>query len=76
DSDGKCTISSGTEGVTATGSGTFVKKGDKKSWGNVDRDALYLNYEVSTAQLTSKTTDTLVMRDRGVSPEYFTPVIK
>lgn len=76
DGNGACTISSGTSGVTASGTGSFVKKGDKKSWGNQDRDALYLDYQVSMSQLTASTKDTLVMRDRGVSPEYFTPVVQ
>lgn len=73
---GSCTISSATAGITASGTGAFVKKGEKNSWGNQDRDALYLSYDVSMAQLTAKTTDTLVLRDRAVSPEYFTPVVK
>lgn len=73
---GTCTISSGTAGVTVSGTGAFVKRGEKKSWGNEDRDALYLDYNVSMTQLTASTKDTLVMRDRAVSPEYFTPELK
>lgn len=78
DASGNCTITSVTSGVTASGSGKFVTKGEKNSWGSKDRDALYLNYNVNLAsnnmQITS--TDTLVMRDRAVSLETFTPVYK
>lgn len=77
--------------VTATGNGAFVKKGEKNSWGNKDRDVLYLEYNVSyevetkypTAglpdkieQVTYATSDTLVVRDRGVKAEVFTPSFK
>lgn len=76
DNEGKCTISSTTSGITATGSGAFIKKGEKNSWGNKDRDALYLKYEVNIADLKVVTTDTLVMRDRTVTAETFSPVAK
>ena len=72
----KCTISSLTSGYTATGSGTFVKKGEKNSWGNKDRDALYLKYDVNLAGMNVSSTDTLVMRDRTVTMETFSPVTK
>ncbi len=71
---GVCTVASKTSGFTATGNGTFVKDGEKKSWGNKDRDAIYLNYSVSmTGGKTYATKDTLVIRDRGVKMETFTP---
>ncbi|WP_028525245.1 DUF5627 domain-containing protein [Runella limosa] len=72
----KCTISSATPNYTASGSGTFVKKGEKNSWGNKDRDALYLKYEITMAGMKVATTDTLVMRDRTVALETFSPVAK
>lgn len=74
--------------IAATGNGAFVKKGEKKSWGNKDRDALYVQYNVSyevetkypTAGLPDRldqvsyvTSDTLVVRDRGVKVEVLTP---
>lgn len=77
--------------VAASGTGSFVEKGEKKSWGNQDRDALYLEYDVSyeveikfpkagladdIEQVTYSTTDTLVMRNRGVVMETFSPVLK
>ena len=71
DSSGKCTVSAGTDNCTATGSGQFVEKGDKNSWGNQDRNALYLNYDVNFADRHYTTTDTLVVRDRGIGMETF-----
>lgn len=71
-----CTITSGTTGVTATGSGSFVKKGDKNSWGNTDRDALYLEYQIEMPQMSVSTKDTLVIRDRGVKMETFKVALK
>lgn len=74
----ECKISSLTDGFTAEGNGSFVLKGEKKSFGGKDRNALYLKYSVHSDALgkTIATTDTLVMRDRGIAPEYFTPKIK
>jgi hypothetical protein len=77
--------------ISAKGTGQFVKKGDKKSWGNQDRDVLYLSYEVGYEVeinfpkaglpidhqvVKYTTTDTLVVRDRGIKPETFTPSLK
>lgn len=57
--------------------GTFVKDGDKNSWGNKDRDVLYLDYTIKNHEgNTCHTLDTLVMRDRGVAYEVFTPNYK
>ncbi|GAA0552726.1 DUF5627 domain-containing protein [Chitinophaga japonensis] len=76
DDAGKCTVSAATGNFTAQGSGAFVKKGEKKSWGNEDRDAIYLSYEVSLPDMHVASTDTLVLRDRSVTMETFTPVSK
>ncbi len=73
---GNCTISTTTSGFTVTGNGSFVKKGEKKSWGNKDRDAIYLDYTISMTGKTYATRDTLVVRDRGVKIETFTPSFK
>jgi hypothetical protein len=77
--------------ITAKGEGKFVPKGEKNSWGSKDRDALYLNYEIgyeveihypqaglpSDNQIVKyNTTDTLVVRDRGIQVETFTPKLK
>jgi len=64
---GTGTISSLTEGVTATGTATFVEDGATKAWGNLDRDVIYMNYTMKEEGTTIVTNDTLVARDRGVS---------
>ncbi len=69
----ECTITSGTTGYTASGSGKFVKGGDKKSWGNKDRNVMYLEYNVDFGTKQYATKDTLVVRDRGVAAEFFVP---
>ena len=77
DTAGNCTVSSSSPGTyTATGTGKFVKRGEKNSWGSKDRDALYLSYKVGLQDFNVTTNDTLVMRDRGVKVETFNPVLK
>lgn len=73
DDNGKCVVSSNSTDFTATGSGEFVKKGDKKSWGNTDRDVLYLDYQINhtVKAMQVATKDTLVMRNRGVVLQTF-----
>lgn len=73
DDNNNCTITSGTEGYTASGTGEFVKDGDKNSWGDEDRNVLYLDYEVDFQVKQYQTQDTLVVRDRGVTMETFSP---
>lgn len=72
--DGSCTVSGSSATYSVTGTGKFVSKGEKNSWGGVDRDAIYLDYTVqfNDLDLTYATKDTLVVRDRGVKPEYVT----
>ncbi len=73
--DGKCTVSSLTNGVTATGTGHFAEKSELKAWGNKDRDAIYLDYTVTKNGVTTATKDTLVARDRGYKViDTFSPV--
>lgn len=77
--------------ISASGNGSFVKDGEKNSWGNKDRDAMYLDYTVNYKVKTSfpkkgladdiqdvkyVTNDILVLRDRGVKAETFTPILK
>lgn len=76
DENGNCAITSNSANVTANGSGKFVAKGDKKSWGNVDRDVLYLDYTLDYDNIRCATKDTLVVHYRGVKAEWFTPVKK
>lgn len=72
DAEGNCTLSSPDPTVfTVNGSGKFVAKGDKNSWGNKDRDVLYLDYTLQYDGITRATKDTLVVRDRGVKAEWF-----
>jgi hypothetical protein len=74
DNSGKCTITAPASATyIITGSGEFVKKGDM--WGAEKRDVLYLKYKVDFGTTTHNLTDTLVMRDRGVKFETFTPVV-
>ncbi|WP_400263203.1 DUF5627 domain-containing protein [Sphingobacterium sp. SG20118] len=76
DDNNNCTVTSATTGVTASGKGSFVKKGDKNSWGNTDRDVLHLDYQIDMQKMSVSTKDTLVMRDRGVKMETFTVQVK
>lgn len=76
DSENKCTVTANSTSFTATGTGKFVKKGEKNSWGSKDRDALYLDYKVNFQDFNVTTKDTLVLRDRGVSASVFSPVLK
>lgn len=75
DDNDKCTISTTSAGMEVTGTGEFVSKGDKNSWGNKDRDALYLKYTLEHNGIKCETTDTLVVRDRGIKVETFSPVL-
>ncbi|GAB3651284.1 hypothetical protein GCM10028791_19830 [Echinicola sediminis] len=76
DDQGNCTVSAANDGYTASGNGKFVKDGEKSSWGNQDRDAVYLEYEIDLPKMHVATLDTLVLRDRGVGMEVFSPVLK
>ncbi|MCU4165769.1 DUF1735 domain-containing protein [Marinilabiliaceae bacterium A049] len=73
DQEDNCNVSSNDNGFAVTGSGKFVIDGEKKSWGNKDRNALYLDYTINVDGKTYSTKDTLVVRDRGIKPEYFSP---
>ena len=74
--DGSCTVSSGTEGITAKGTGKFVQDGEKKAWGNKDRDGIYLDYEVDFGAKVYAIKDTLVSRSREVTMETYSPTYK
>ncbi len=74
DDNNNCTISSPSNaGYTATGSGKFVK--DSEEWGGKKRNALYLKYDIEFENTIHSFTDTLVVRDRGIKMETFSPVI-
>lgn len=70
DAQGNCTITTSTPGMTASGSGRWVKDGEKHSINNEDCDALYLTYTVNFGPVTYEVTDTLVMRHREVAPVF------
>ncbi len=76
DDQDKCTVSTNSEGFTASGSGMFVSEGEKNSWGNKDRSVIYLDYSIDMGGKSYSTKDTLVVRDRGVTLETFTPSFK
>ena len=77
DENGNVTISSSEpDAYSATGAGAFVKDGEENSWGSQDRDALYLSYQIDLDDVTVTTQDTLVIRNRGVSLETFSPVLE
>ncbi|TDN90386.1 uncharacterized protein DUF1735 [Salegentibacter sp. 24] len=76
DEEGNITVGTSSDDYTVTGSGEFVKDGEINSWGNQDRDAIYLNYEVELENFHVSSTDTLVIRNRGVEMELFTPVLE
>lgn len=68
DKDGNCTVSSPSDDLAISGTGKFVKKGEKKSLGGKDRDAIYLDYTVDfkTKNMQYATKDTLVLSSRAV----------
>ena len=76
DNQDNCTITTETSGVSVSGTGKFVPKGDKNSWGNKDRDALYLQYTIDYGDVQFAITDTLVVRDRGVKAEWFSTALQ
>ena len=76
DANQNCTITSGTDGITASGSGKYGDKTEIKSWGGKDRDALYFNYDIDFGERQISTADTLVLQTRGITAETFAPVYK
>jgi hypothetical protein len=71
-----CTITSLTDGVTATGNGSWGDDSEKKAWGDRDRDGMELNYAVDFGggHKFSKH-EKLVWQRSGVKPvDEFTPV--
>lgn len=72
----ECTITSATSEYTASGSGKFVKNGDKNSWANKDRNVMYLAYSIDFVSQQYATKDTLVVQTRGIAAETFKPSYK
>lgn len=70
-----CTISSLTDGVTATGSGTWGENSEKKAWGNKDRNGMELQYSVTFGDKTFSTHEKLVWQRSGLqAAEEFSPI--
>ena len=44
--DGNCTVGSTSDDLIISGTGKFVKKGEKNSLGGKDRNAIYLDYTI------------------------------
>lgn len=64
--DGDVTVTSATEGMTATGSGHFTEKGAPLAWGNKDRDIMTLSYKIDFGGgVTYETSDRFVAETRG-----------
>ena len=55
------------------GTNSYVTEADM--WGGKESDALHIQYEVDFGSVTHSFTDTLVLRDRGVSFETFNDVV-
>ncbi|MDL2291797.1 DUF5627 domain-containing protein [Bacteroides sp. OttesenSCG-928-F21] len=68
DENGNATVGSTSDDLTISGTGKFVKKGEKNSLGGKDRNALYLDYTVDfkTKNMQYATKDTLVLSSRAV----------
>lgn len=58
---------------TVTGAGEFKAKA--YNWGNKERDGLTLKYTLKRGNNTYEADETLVIRDRGVVMEVYTPVL-
>ena len=72
--DGSCTITEATGSTfTITGTGHFAK--DAESWGGAKRNAIFINYQLTSGANTYFATDTLAIRDRAVVMEVFTPTV-
>lgn len=75
DGSDNCTITSATDGVTASGNGKWVDDGAKKAWNEKDRDMIDVSYEVDFGGgFTVKTTDNLIWQRSGVTVEEFSPI--
>ena len=72
--DGTCTIKEAAGSVfTITGTGKFVE--DAESWGGKNHDAIFLNYQMTSAGNTYSATDTMAVRDRAVVMEVYNPTV-
>jgi hypothetical protein len=76
DASGNATLTNTTKYPSAVITGTGKLSKGTESWGEIARDAIYLDYQMEVAGQTHYIKDTLIFRDKGVKMETFTPVIK
>lgn len=69
-----CTVSA-PEGSSFTISGSGEFKTNEYEWGNKERNGIVLNFAVSNGEYTYEANDILVVRDRGVVLETYSPVV-
>jgi hypothetical protein len=69
-----CTVTAA-KGSPYTISGTGVFKAKEYTWGNNSRDGIELNFTVSDGVNTYEASDVLVIRDRAVVMEVYSPVV-
>lgn len=81
DGGNNCTITSLTEGVKASGNGSWGDNTEKKAWGDKDRDGMELNYTIDfgvddygNAIEKGITQEKLIWQRSGVTIEEFVPV--
>lgn len=63
------------EGATYTATGTGEFKAKAYDWGNKERDGLTIKYSIKKGNNTYEADEVLVIRDRGVVMEVYTPVL-
>jgi hypothetical protein len=69
-----CTITAAAGSTVAiTGSGKFATGADE--WGDKKRDAIYLDYQLTSGSMNFSATDTLVIRDRAIKLQIYAPVV-
>jgi len=69
-----CTVSAPADSpYTISGTGEFQSK--KYSWGNKERDGITLNYTISDGTYVYQSNEVLVLRDRSVVMEVYSPVL-
>ena len=73
DNSGNCTVSTNTDGFTASGSGRFVEADESQLVGNRHPDTLYLDFQVSNDGLGISVSEkyVLTVKTRGVKSETF-----
>lgn len=69
-----CTVSA-PEGAPYTISGTGQFKSKEYEWGNKKRDGIVLNYQVSDGTNLYEANEELVLRDRPIVMEVYSPVV-